>query len=373
MVNILSREEKWKRALPLMIWLISTLMGGWAFTRSPLDPDGDELAYSELAGNLAAHKGYLTLGEPDTHISPLFPSAHALLILLGGDVGICGLLLPFLFTTLLAPLVFLLIKGLWGLPQAIGAALVVAIHPALLAQAKQIQPEALAACLLLWFLLLWSRGRPALAAFALGAAALARPEFALLFPVWIIIETARNPRPITRFIPPLLIFVSLLTPFGLYLHAVEGRFCLTGKDQWVYQVGFGQWKTRNQPAMMQTARELRADFPGILSHAMAHPRDTLYGYAYRWSLMARYALSLLRPIVLPFLAFGLFLAWKGARKALGYGLFPLLLCPLIPFGMIFPRHLVPYLPLVLAFAGVGAEAVAEGVWVLGRRIIRQHG
>jgi len=71
-------RSEWLTGL-LVVGLASGLRAAYVLW-DPSAPNNDQLAYARVAESLVAGQGFARDGTPETHISPLFPALHALLI-----------------------------------------------------------------------------------------------------------------------------------------------------------------------------------------------------------------------------------------------------------------------------------------------------
>lgn len=320
----------------------------------PVELGGDERAYLELATSLADGAGYERQGVAETHISPLFPSLHAALIRLLGQVELAGVG----FALVLGALVPLVVG--WTFTRALDAhrgkwaAVAVALHPKTFAYAHEVQPELLSALLLLWFVALWIDRDIPWAGVVLGLGYLTRPELMLLLPAWLGLVLVRRDAAPRRVLLALVGFLAVALPFLLYLHAVEGRLCISGKDRWVYVLGLGQYLTNDGPVPMPLIRSLQAQVAGCAAHITEYPALFVRAYLFRASLLVQDTLSLVLLPVVPLVLMGLRVVLRNAGSARWPLLLPFQLALVIPAGLTVMRHAVPWLPILIGLAGVGA-------------------
>jgi hypothetical protein len=353
-----------------LIWIglfaLSLSARSCAAVRWPRQPDRDESSYIAVASSLASLDGFSREGRPETDISPLFPALHAVTIWATGDARVAGVALAILISAAVPLLAGLVFRSAFGEPAGIAAGAAVALHPYLIVAAQQIQPGSLAAVAILCFVWLWMRGRLELAGLMAGLGYLVRPELIFLLPSWLAVELPRRRHARARLTHAGMIGLAVCVPMLLYLRLAVGRWCLTGKDLWVYAVGVGQAMTGGGPVLWMDAERLTREISGILSHIVSHPSLFLKGYAVRSGLMLANLSSLVTPPVLAAAAAGLAWAWRRDRHALALVGFPMLLLALLPIGMTIRRHLMSVAPILIGLAGLGILA-------LGQAMVRRWG
>lgn len=327
----------------------------------PSDVNNDEWGYVRLAANMARYEGFVEGGMPEVRISPMFPTLHAFLILATGQPLFSGKLLGLLGSSLIPVLFFLLLIHLCGERPARWAALFVALHFALVATAADVQPEALTGAFLFWFLLLWARKERVMASVVLSFACVTRPEVILLVPVWGIWELWFLKENWRKIAVCLIIIMVFTAPFLFYLKSVTGRFCLSGKDRWVYVLGVTQYRWFGEPMPIDKVREVEADTISAARHLQDHPGEAVSGYFFRWGLLLRNLFHLTGWYLVPFVILGWIALGGAPKKERWILLFPLFLLPVLPLGFTLKRHLLPILPVFVALAGIGAETVWQ--WI----------
>ena len=187
----------------------------------------------------------------------------------------------------------------------------------------------------------------------LGLCYLNRPEWFLAFPVAAAALWPGAGGRATRMIRLTLPFLALSGIFLLFVRAETGRWALSGKDHWQYQLGVHQWRTRDQPLQRSGVPELRKSVPSALEHVRSHPVEALLGYGYRWTILIRNLWAQIGLLLLPFLAVGLIHAWRQSHRDLVLLLFPLSLLPVLAAVGTFFRHAIVGGAVLVAIAGAG--------------------
>jgi len=354
------QAERRRRLVGLGLLLLVALTARIAvFALGSDQPTGDERSYRELATNIAAGSGFAREGELETHIAPLFPLLHALPVALGVDAHWAGRALGLLTSALAAPLLAWALGPLVGWRWSLAGGFFVALHPRLLVTAERMQPEALAAALLLLFGGWWIRDRPWGVALAAVLAYLTRPEAFMLLPLAGILALTNRAQPRRRWIAPIVVALLFALPYLLHLRQATGHWTVTGKAGWVYALGVAEAQEGNEPIAIEDLRQVEADVQSPWEHAWSRPGDFARGYARRLGLGLGYlgAAASWSVLVLGLLGLGVM-----ARNRLRVGglLIPLALLLIIPIGVVHARHVLPYLP-VLVGAAIGGLA-----WLVGR-------
>jgi len=297
--------------------------------RAPLmHPDGP--AYLDLASGLLDGRVRAVLGG---YYSPLYPAAVAGLAATGLPLELAGRATALLAGLAALPLVHALVRRLVGERQADAAALVAAVHPALVKASAQVLPETLAGALLLAWLA--ARGAGVAGALA-GAAYLARPEGVLLLPLGL--WRLRRER-----LGTLVLYASaavvLMAPALLALHAASGHWGLSPREARVALLSGAPGATTLAEAALRSPAALLARLAG------GGARQVLYD-----------ATALGPPCLVPFVL-GIGAARWPLAVAAWFTALPLALNPS-------PRYAVPLVPLFLPATAAGLLALGER---LGRR------
>jgi len=327
----------------------------------PRQPDRDESSYIAVASSLASLDGFVRDGRPEIDISPLFPEFHAVTIWAIGDERAAGVAVAILISSVVPLLTGLVFRSAFGASAGIAAGAAVALHPYLILSAQEIQPGQLAAVAILCFVWLRLRGHLELAGLTAGVGYVVRPEMVFLLPAWLAVEMRLRRHARGRLLSAGAIGLAACVPMLLYLRLAVGRWCLTGKDVWVYAVGVGQAMAGGGPISWLDAERLTRETSGILSHILSHPSLFLKGYAIRSGLMLANLSSVVMPAVLAAAAVGIVWAWRRDRRALALVCIPALLLVVLPIGMTLRRHLLSVAPLPIGFAGLGMLAVCQAL------------
>jgi hypothetical protein len=319
-------------------------------------PNGDEIAYQELAEEIAAGGGLARGGVAETHIAPLLPLLHAVPIALGAEPQAAGRSLALLISSLAAPLVAWALAPLLAPRWLLAAAGAVALHPRLLLTAERMQPEALSALLLLLFAGWWVRDCPWGVAVASALAYLARPEAVLLLPLaWVVVLVANRPS-WRRWLAPSALALLMVSPYLAHLRSATGQWTVTGKASWVYAMGVAEARQGDEPVPFEELRRLESELVSPWAHARQHPWAAASGYLGRLGRALGYLGSALWWPLLALAVVGVVDLWR-AGAAVGGVLLPLSLVLALPVGVVFARHLLPYLPLLLGVAARGGGAI----------------
>lgn len=333
-----------------LVFLLGLSLRVATSTFLPHEIDNDEAAYINLATEWAETGRFARQGVPETHIAPLLPALHAALIVRAGHPEGVGIGLALLLSALVPVVTGRLFEALAGRYCGVVVGVVLCGYPPLLVSATQIQPEGLMAVLWGIFLLACLRERLVLAGIALGLAYLTRPEAILLLPPWLLFEWLRQRRPPMRVLLAATACLSLAVPYIVHQSRAEQRFCLSGKDIWVYANGIAQVQTGNRPVEWAHLDRIRAEIESVPRHIAQDPLRFARDYFIRCAYELR---NLLRQTYF----IGLVLAvagWIAIRRrhpeGAAYLLIPLGVVGLIPIGMTAYRHTLPILPLLIGLA-----------------------
>ena len=329
-------------AFALRVWLLRAL--------PVIDTDG--VIYVTLARQVRA-----TGSAFDPLFHPLYPLCIALVEPVIGDWELTARLVSALFGALLILPAYALAQALLGVEAARLAAVLMAVHPALVRAGTAVMSEAVYTFVLVsGVLAAWralARGPYpllGLAGVCFGLAYLSRPE-GVLFLAGLLAATAlaawRDPRGARGLVAwgagAVVAFLLLAAPYLLYLRAVFGRWMLSGKVGHNLALELG---TAGAPSPLP----LR-----VLENAF---------------LFQKYALPELAPGVLVLLV-GAGVLVRARRPGWLARDGVLLAACLPPFGAlafhIDARFFVPLLPFVLPFAAAGA-LWAAGALVDERRV-----
>ncbi|HKB24334.1 MAG TPA: glycosyltransferase family 39 protein, partial [Methylomirabilota bacterium] len=213
-------------ALALRLWVLRAL--------PVIDADG--VSYVTLARRLADGGSAF---DPLFH--PLYPAAFAVVAPLAGDWELAARLVSALAGALLVLAAWALTRALLGEDAARLAAILVAVHPALVRAGTAAMPEALYALLLVGGV--WAAWRAlgagaeawlVAAGFLFGLAYLARPEGAayllgLVAAVLLATLRDRRRRRLAWGGGAVLAWILVAAPYLVYLRGVQGRWTLSGK------------------------------------------------------------------------------------------------------------------------------------------------
>ena len=187
-----------------------------------------------------------------------------------------------------------------------------------------------------------------------------RPELIFLIPAWLAMALRSSPER-ARLTRAGLVGLAACVPMLVHLRLAVGRWCLTGKDRWVYAVGVGQAMTDGQPVSWIDVEQLTRETSGILPHILSDPSLFLKGYVVRSGLMLANLCALVTPLFLAAAVVGIAWAWRRDRRALALVCFPMLLLAVLPIGMTIRRHLLSVAPILIGLAGIGTLAVGQAV------------
>ena len=354
-------------------WILAALVGLalvlrlWLLRSVPLI-ETDGVQYVEIA------RRFRQSGSPfDLLFHPLYPVGIAALQPLVGDYELAGRLVSALFGTAWLVPAFVLARALLGVPAALLAGLLMAIHPGLVQSSTAVLSEA---TYTFWIVLgVWA-GREALAnarpgfvaaaGLCFGLAYLARPEGViygaglLVLTAWVGARGHRLRELVPWGVAALAGFLIPAAPYFFYLRRVHGYWTLSGKvlHNLVQDTG-------------ASAAAGQIDLGFLLRHAGATAQRVLEN-AY---LFEKYALPDLFPgllvlAVLPGLLYGPRRPGWGSRQGL------LVAAALPPFATLAfhveSRVFLPTLPFLLPVAAAGILAAAQwiapvrwGRWAVG--------
>jgi len=229
-------------SLALILFLAFSLRLFWMIEKTPVI--SFEAEYVRAAENLRAGYGLMSsYGGAETMYAPLYSFLIAGVSLVARNAEVAAHLVSLFFGTLLVVPVFFITLRVYGLRAAYLSAILIAVHPLLVARAGSIYSEAvyptLLAAALYWgirSLELRSARNCLLCGVFFGLAYLTRPE-AFAYPVFfafalfvMALFTRRSPA--TAIVAPGLVlagFVLLASPYVLFLHSHTGNWRLEGK------------------------------------------------------------------------------------------------------------------------------------------------
>ncbi len=286
---------------------------------------------------------------PETHIAPLFPALQAVAIKMGAPPHDAGRWTGLVTSALAVPIAIWALLPLVGRRWALVAGALILVHPRLLVTAERIQPEALAATCLLLFAGCWAREWRLGVAVAAAGAYLTRPEGFFLMPsLWAVVWRTDS-RAWRRWLGATAFALLLAAPYLIYLRRTTGEWTLTGKVEWAYSLGRAESAIGNRPIdrIDLDASEYRVGTP--LEHLIAEPREAIGDYLRRLGYALGYLGKALSWPLFAVSLVGLWLAARSAPRAAGWWP-PLALIFVIPVAVVHYRHVLPYLPLLLASA-----------------------
>jgi 4-amino-4-deoxy-L-arabinose transferase-like glycosyltransferase len=325
----------------------------------PPSDDGDQALYRGLARAIASGAGYVYEGQPNTHVHPLLPILDAVVLQGIRDERTAALVVSLVLGSLL-PVVAAWVVGLaLGRRAALIAGVLLALQPHHIGASARLHPELLGASLGFALAAALIAQQWIWGGVILGLAYLNRPEAIFFLPAAAVFAWVRtaSARPVGRLVLATAIVAS---PFVLHVHRVEGRWALSGKDEWVYQLGVNQYRSGNQALDADRIPELRREVGSPLDHVTSHPGEFAAGYVYRSGILLE---NLGRQtgygVLAAFAVFGLASGLKTSRAATWALLVPLAALPVLPIGATFFRHSVPAAAVVLALAGVGLARATD--------------
>jgi hypothetical protein len=221
--------------LSLILLLAFSLRLFWMIEKTPVI--SFEAEYVRVAENLRAGNGLMSsYGGPETMYAPLYSLLIAGVSLVAGNAELAAHLVSLFFGTFLVVPVFFITLRVYGLRAAYLSAILLAVHPLLVARAGSIYSEAVYPTLLTAALYWATPGIAYPAGFFFGLAYLTRPE-AFAYPVFFALAlfvmalfTRRSPA--TAVVAPGLVlagFVLVASPYVLFLHSHTGNWRLEGK------------------------------------------------------------------------------------------------------------------------------------------------
>jgi hypothetical protein len=303
------------------------------------------LASSEWAG---AFTGYYPPGFPLA-----IRSAHAI----GLDWEIAGRLAALVCGAAAIPLTARLATTAVNASVAVGAALLVAVHPHLVRASAEVLPETTYGLLVLvWALVVMSRPATALRAAAAGAiaaiAALVRVEGIALVALTALAAAASGTRSarLGRAAAAVGVAALLLVPVVVTVHGHTGVWALSGKEGPLLERKYGVGGS------------------GLAGFLVGHPVAFLRTYPRLLAHQLEYTVAAIHPLIAVPLVVGLAMPALGAADARARRL---VLATVAVFtlgiAVINPgrRYALPLVPLVLPWAALGARRLAT---LLGPRI-----
>jgi 4-amino-4-deoxy-L-arabinose transferase-like glycosyltransferase len=387
------RTENHRLPLLLILFLAFTLrLLSALFLTGSIDTEGAE--YARIAENLLNGMGYVGMATPGTELMfpPLFPLLIAAVSVLTHQPEIAGRLISITTGTLLVLPVFYIALHLYRRNIAYVAAILAACHPLLVGYASTVLIETTYITLVLsgayWSLrclsLLTARAF-LLAGFFFGLAYLCRPE-AALYPLLTILFLAtasfvtrhRQVGQVARRCS-LLLAVSLIlaSPYVAWLSVQTGQFRWEGKTPLNYPVVASQIAGIN-PSEVEFAISEDLEEKGIWNRSnLSVIKSTEFNFAqviHTTLANAPSSLSYIAktisgigfgsPPLLGLVVLGLFgKPWdRELMISQFYLLFVLLGVPSLSslsVGIIFPRYLLLFLPVMIIWASNGAIQVSD--------------
>lgn len=325
----------------------------------PPDDDGDQRLYRSLARSVAAHDGYVYNDAPETHVHPLLPILEAITLRAIPDDRTAALCVTLIIGSLLPVLAGVAVDATCAGKGALFAAALLVVQPHHVLASARVEPDLLAASLGFALAAALARGRWGFAGVFLGLGFLNRPEALLWQPAAAAFAWMRGAsfRSVAGMV---LIAAALACPFVLYVHAVEGRWTISGKDRWDYLLGVNQYRSGNQPIDPARIPELRRDAPSPLEHLASRPQEFFAGYAYRaWILTVNIGRQVGYGLLAPFAIAALVVGYRERNTPVWALLVALAALPVLPLVATFFRHSQPPAAVILALAGVGLARAME--------------
>lgn len=237
--------------LPAAVLIGLLLRIGWAWSHGlTIEQEGAE--YARIAQNLLAGKGYVGIFNNGVQLNfpPLYPAAIALVSLITGDAEIAARSLNIILGALLVVPVYRIAVLLYGRSAGIAAAVLVVLHPVLLAGSASTYSEGVYVTIVafaLWSLVRWVLYRRLSSGIAagslLGAAYLVRPEAFVLagfFGVGGLVFAAfvkQRRETIRGSIALLAAFAVVAAPNVAFLTYYTGQLRIEAKGTLAYQWG----------------------------------------------------------------------------------------------------------------------------------------
>jgi hypothetical protein len=327
--------------------------------------DGDQQLYLDLARSLAQGTGYVTGGEPQTHVSPLVPLLGSFVVRWVPDERWGFMIALLLVASALPALAGFTVSLVLGRTAGILAGVAVLLAPHLVLRSGYLEPDMTTAVFYFWATSLLLRRQPVLAGFALGAAALCRPEAVfLIVPFALVLVMARTPA--LTLALSLTTYLAVASVFPVYLRGATGHWGLTGKAAWVYALGVHQYRTHDAPLPPADIAALLTDVGSPVDHVRREPKEAFSGYLARTKLLARHVARTVPMWLAPLVLLGAgTMARAGGRLRFAMFAFPLTLFAVLPVGVVFFRHTLTLAPFLLALAGAGVAAAINwlgGAW-----------
>lgn len=327
----------------------------------PPADDGDQRLYRILARGLASGAGYVNGDKPETHVHPLLPVLDAVALHAIPDDRTAGMVVTLLIGSLLPVVAAWVVGAAFGRRAALVAAAILALQPHHVLASARLEPDLLGASLGFALSAALIGERWGWAGVVTGLAYLNRPEAVLWLPAAAVYARVRGAS-VRGLAAMVLAAAALAGPFAFYVHGIEGRWALSGKDRWDYILGVHQYRSGGEPLDPARIPELRREVGSPLQHFKTRPREFVAGYAYRtWILIKNLGRQTGYGLLAPFAVFGLVAGLKKARAATWALLVPLAAVPVLPLVGTFFRHSEVPAAVILALAGVGIARPSAGV------------
>jgi 4-amino-4-deoxy-L-arabinose transferase-like glycosyltransferase len=326
--------------------------------------------YRDSTVYITAARGILEGRWAETIVPPLYPALIAAISLLQNDFETAGIIVSFVFSSLLVIPIFYLGRELYNARVGMVAALLAAVQPCLFKYSGAVLTESI------YYFIVALMGVLALKAhasgkslwtaslgFTIALAYLTRPEavgFLIVFMGWVLLVSPRTgKRPVVRRISIALVgflcFAALSSPYLLLLKKELGHWTLSKK----VNISVGSEDVADTVSMEDGLRSGRVSISSWARHPISLAKAVVFG-----GVVSLYKFQVsFTPILLLLAVWGLIVGgksdypWNQSGLLLAFILF--FFCLVFPFFKMSARYSSQMIPLALPWAAHGCIDVVE--------------
>jgi len=283
-----------------------------------------------------------------------YPAFITGLLPIVGDGVRAAQIVSFLASVGTAIAVYLLAKKFLEKDKAFFCALAIAVHPLFIRLSLTTFSESLYIFWVCLGLLFYVLNKDLLFGVALGLASITRPEAVAIFGILMLLRM-RTPK---RLVTPAAMFIVLYALNSVYLSQAVGRPVMLPKSEF-FAASADVWQLRETALEYEGREGARQKFI-----AEAETRSAFSNYVKRLPEELGNLATYVLPTFLILAIFGMF----KRRGFLLAALVPLLFIPAFTVRSE-PRYLLPYVPILILFGFIGADAIRHKGVRLGAYII----